>query len=103
MVRIPLLAAATLALTLPFGAPALAQPGAMRAEFATPFEREQRVIVDGMAWNCAGTACTARGDDARPAVACRKLSRKVGPVTRFAAADVQLDAAGLAACNQDHK
>lgn len=103
MTRAPLLAAAAIALSLPFAAPALAQPGAMRAEFATPFEREQPVIVDGIAWTCAGNACTARGDDARPAIACRKLSRKVGPVARFTAANAELDAAGLAACNQDHK
>jgi hypothetical protein len=103
MIRAPLLAAAAIAFSLPVAAPALAQPGAMRAEFAQPFAREQQVIVDGTAWTCADTACSARGDDARPAIACRKLSRKVGPVARFATAQGELDAAGLAACNQDHK
>ena len=103
MIRARVLTAAAIALSLPFAAPALAQPGAMRAEFAQPFAREQQVIVDGMAWTCAGTACSARGDDARPAIACRKLSRKLGPVAHFATAQGELDAAGLAACNQDHK
>lgn len=103
MTRAPLLAAAAVALSLPFGAPALAQPGAMRAEFAAPFERTQQVIVDGTAWSCAGQACTARGDDARPAIACRKLARKLGPVARFVTAQGALDAAGLAACNQDRQ
>lgn len=101
MTRAMLLAAAFAAL-LPLASPALAEPGTLRAEFATPFEREQQVIVDGTVWNCAATACTARGSLARPAVTCRKLSRKVGPVARFDAAGTALDARDLAACNRDH-
>ena len=103
MTRAPVLPAAALALSFAFAGPALAQSGAMRAEFAAPFAREQQLIIDGTVWTCAGSACTARGDDARPAIACRKLSRKVGAVARFATAGGELDAAGLAACNQDHQ
>jgi len=103
MIRpIPLLAAA-LAATMAAAAPAQAQGAAMRAEFAAPFEGASQVIVDGKVWSCAGTACTAPGTDPRPAVACRKLARKLGAVTRFATARAELDAPGLAACNQDRK
>jgi hypothetical protein len=83
--------------------PALAQSPTMRAEFAASQNGNREVIIDGRVWNCSGTACTAQGDDARPAIACRKLARKLGPVTRFATAQSELDAAGLATCNQDHK
>ena len=91
------------ALALAAAAPALAQAPTMRAEFATAQDGNREVIVDGRLWSCSGTACTAQGDDARPAVACRKLARKLGPVTRFATSQSELNAAGLASCNQDHK
>jgi hypothetical protein len=90
-------------IALAISAPALAQAPTMRAEFATVQDANREVIVDGRVWSCSGTACTAPGNDARPAVACRKLARKLGPVTRFATAQGELDAAGLATCNQDHK
>lgn len=83
--------------------PALAQAPTMRAEFAASQDANREVIVDGRLWNCSGNACTAQGEDARPAVACRKLARKLGPVARFATSQSELNAAGLAACNQDHK
>jgi hypothetical protein len=83
--------------------PALAQAPTMRAEFASSQDGNREVIVDGRLWSCSGTACTAQGTDPRPAVACRKLARKLGPVARFATAQGELDTAGLAACNQDHK
>ena len=91
------------ALAVLAASPALAQAPTMRAEFASSQDANREVIVDGRLWNCAGTACTAQGEDARPAIACRKLARKLGPVARFATAQSELDAAGLAACNQDHK
>jgi hypothetical protein len=90
-------------LVLAAATPALAQAPTMRAEFATAQDGNREVIVDGRVWTCSGTACTAQGDDARPAVACRKLARKLGPVIRFATPQTELNAAGLAACNQDHK
>ena len=96
----PLLAAVAVLAT---GVPAAAQPLTLRAEFAAPFERATEVIVDGRLWSCTGTACTSRGDDPRPAIACRKLARKTGPVTRFATPRSELDAAGLATCNQDRQ
>jgi hypothetical protein len=98
MIRL-LVAAAVLAAAVP----AAAQANTLRAEFAVPFERTTQVVVDGRVWSCAGTACTSPRADPRPAVACRKLARKVGPVTRFATPQADLDAAGLATCNQDRK
>ena len=91
------------ALALITAPPAFAQAPTMRAEFASSQDANREVIVDGRLWSCSGTACTAQGDDARPAVACRKLARKLDPVARFATSQSELDADGLAACNQDHK
>jgi hypothetical protein len=102
MTRLPSPSAFILVLAAALSAPALAQAPAMRAELATAQEGDRNVIVDGRQWNCSGTACTTRGEDARPAIACRKLSRKLGPVTRFATSQGELDAEGLAICNQDH-
>lgn len=82
--------------------PALAQAPLMRAEFAITLEGEREVIVDGRLWSCSGNACTTGDEDPRPAVACRKLARKLGPVTRFETSQDTLDAAALASCNQDH-
>ena len=90
-------------LALAAATPALAQAPTMRAELATAQDGNREVIVDGRVWNCSGTACTAAGEDDRPAVACRKLARKLGIVTRFATPQGDLDPAGLATCNQDHK
>ena len=98
MIRLPHLIAG---LALVAASPALAQGAGLRAEFAAPFERASDVVIDGKVWSCTGTACTARGDDPRPAIACRKLARKLGPVTRFATPRSELDAAGLASCNRD--
>ena len=83
------------------GVPVQAQAAGLRAEFAAPFESATEVAIDGRMWSCAGNACTARAGDPRPAVACRKLARKMGTVTRFATAQTELNAAGLATCNQD--
>ena len=95
----PLLAAAAI---LAVATPALAQGAGLRAEFAAPFARSETVIIDGRQWSCSGTSCTSASDDPRPAIACRKLARKVGPVARFASSKAELDAAAIAACNQDH-
>ena len=94
----PLLAAFAF---LAAGVPAQAQAASLRAEFSAPFERATEVIIDGRQWSCAGNACTSRSDDPRPVVVCRKLARKLGPVTRFTTPSGELDAAGLASCNQD--
>ena len=82
---------------------AFAQSPAMRAEFAGSQDGNPEVIIDGRVWSCSGNACTARGADARPAVACRKLARKLGPVARFTTPQAELDATALASCNQDRK
>ena len=102
MTRVTVLLTTALA-ALTTASPALAQSGGLRAEFAAPFERASEVVIDGKLWSCTGTACTARGDDPRPTIVCRKLARKLGPVTRFATSLSELNAAGLATCNQDRK
>jgi hypothetical protein len=91
------------ALAATLSVPAAAQAPTMRAEFTASQDGNKEVIIDGRLWNCSGNACTTRGADARPAIACRKLARKLGPVTRFATPQAELDADGLATCNQDHK
>ena len=101
MLRLPCLIAGFLAAAA--AAPTLAQAPTMRAEFAASQDATKQVVIDGRVWSCGGNACTAPGDDARPAIACRKLARKLGPVIRFATAQSELDAAGLATCNQDQK
>jgi hypothetical protein len=103
MSRLLTLAAAGFAAAIAAGLPAHAQPTAMRAEFTAPFTTHTEVIVDGRIWSCAGMACTTPNNDPRPAIACRKLARKVGPVVRFSAQQGELDTVGLAACNQDRK
>ena len=90
-------------LVLAAATPALAQAPTMRAEIAAAQDGTAEVIIDGRLWTCSGNACTSQGEDARPAIACRKLARKVGVVTRFATSQVELNDAGLATCNQDHK
>lgn len=98
-------ATCTIALVLAaaFAAPAHSQAPTMRAEFTTSQDSNREVVIDGRLWTCSGNACTAPGDDARPAIACRKLARKLGPVARFATPQAELNAAGLATCNQDQK
>ena len=100
MTRTPFAAAALIA-AVAAGVPALAQPTALRAEFAAPFGDPSQVIVDGRMWSCAGSVCTSAADDPRPEIACRKLARKVGPVSRFTTPRGDLDSDGLAACNRD--
>ena len=101
MLRVPCMIAVALALSAV--TPAFSQTQTMRAELTTPQDGNKEVVIDGRLWTCSGNACTSQGEDARPAIACRKLARKVGVVTRFATSQVELNDAGLATCNQDHK
>jgi hypothetical protein len=103
MSRLPRFLAAGMVATLAIGAPVQAQPTAMRAEFAAPFAAHTEIIIDGRMWSCVGNACSSPSSDPRPTVVCRKLARKLGPVTRFATSAAELDEAGLASCNQDRK
>lgn len=85
------------------GVSALAQGPTMRAELATAQDGTREIVLDGRLWTCTGNACIAAGDDPRPAIACRKLARKLGSVIRFETRHGDLDAAGLATCNQDQE
>jgi hypothetical protein len=102
MRRLPSLFALVWVAAAAASGPAFAQAPMMRAELAASHEGEREVIVDGRRWSCSGNTCTASGEDPRPAVACRKLARKLGPVMRFETSQAALDASALASCNQDH-
>ena len=83
-------------------APAFAQtPAATRLTLADAAKAPAgRVIVDGAAWRCEGTSCTASGGTSQPAArACRRVVAKLGPVTAFSYKGEALDAQALATCN----
>ncbi len=87
-------------------APAWAQPAeapvaATRAVLADAAKAPAgRTIIDGAAWRCEGSSCTATGGASQPAArACRRVVARFGAVTEFAWKGEILDAAALAACN----
>ncbi|MCJ7421346.1 CC_3452 family protein [Sphingomicrobium astaxanthinifaciens] len=88
---LPALAAAALA------APAVAAAPLLTAEAVA--EVEPRVLVEGAAFQCAGTTCKTRSAASRPLVLCERLAKEVGPLTRFAVDGRALDAASLERCN----
>ncbi len=105
MIRLSALTTTSLAAFVLVAAPAAAQPAAspvrMRAELAAPLAQPEQVYINGVVWACEGQTCLTGATDPRPAVACRKLARKVGAVARFTGPAAALDTAGLATCNQD--
>ena len=59
-----------------------------------------RTIIDGAAWRCEGTACTANGGANQTATrACRRVVARLGQVSAFTYKGVELSAEELAACN----
>ena len=59
-----------------------------------------RTIIDGAAWRCEGTACTANGGASQTATrACRRVVARFGPVSAFTYKGVALTAEEIAACN----
>jgi hypothetical protein len=59
-----------------------------------------RTIIDGAAWRCEGSTCTASGGTSQPAArACRRVVARLGAVTEFAWKGEELSAEQLAACN----
>ena len=93
---------ALLAAALLFAAtPALANAPATSLTLADAAKAPAgRVIVDGAAWRCEGTSCTASGGTSQPAArACRRVVAKLGPVTAFSYKGEALDAQALATCN----
>ena len=84
-------------------APAFAQPAQSPTRLTlTDASRAPagRTIIDGAAWRCEGTVCTASGGANQPATrACRRVVQRVGAVAAFSWKGVELSGAELAACN----
>lgn len=58
------------------------------------------LIIDGAAWRCEGSACSATGGANQPAPrACRRVVARVGQVTSFSYKGSALTAEQLAICN----
>ncbi len=76
-----------------------AATGAYSVALATPLAEARREIIDGAMWRCEGERCSAPADGARAIAVCGKVSRKFGPVARFATPQGELSAEQLARCN----
>ncbi len=57
------------------------------------------IVTRSTVWKCADGACIAAKAGSRDAIICELLVREVGPVSRFAAAGTDFDAAALEKCN----
>jgi hypothetical protein len=66
---------------------------------AAPVAKPTKMMQGDVLWNCAGAACFAARDTARPAVVCAKLAAKVGQINRFATPKGELAAEDMARCN----
>ena len=84
-----------------FAAPVTAQsPSAgYSATLAAPAPAAKKAVVNGVVWHCEGDTCAAPLDGARPAIACGRMVRAFGTVTRFASPKGELSAEDLARCN----
>ncbi|MBC2661945.1 hypothetical protein H7F50_09245 [Novosphingobium flavum] len=89
---------ATLALPAAL-APAQAAPAGWTATLREPLAQPRHDIVNSVVWTCIGTQCTAPAQDSRPAIVCRKVVQKFGPLTRFTSPAGELEAEALAKCN----
>lgn len=92
-----LLAAAALLVA----APAFAQSAASSAVLTDAGRAPAgRTIIDGAAWRCEGTACTANGGANQTAArACRRVVARFGAVSAFTYKGVALTSEEIAACN----
>ena len=86
------------ALVTPTAAEAQSSTVYYTAELATP-AKEARTIAKGMVWHCEGTRCVAAKNNSRPNIACERLTREVGELTKFTAKGVPFDDEALAKCN----
>lgn len=89
------------AATLFVAAPAFAQSAASSAVLTDAARAPAgRTIIDGAAWRCEGTACTANGGANQTAArACRRVVARFGAVSAFTYKGVALTAEQVAACN----
>ena len=91
-----------LASTLTLASAAAAQPSdgsslALQQPIASP----SRVMLDGIAWRCAGAACVATGEprSQSPLRACQRFAAQLGAVTAFTYSGRTLGTDQLPACN----
>jgi hypothetical protein len=84
---------------------ALAAAPAMAANYsAKPANQTAGRIVDrNTVWACGAGTCTASNSDARPAIVCQVLARKVGRLESFAANGQPFASAELDRCNAGAK
>lgn len=95
--RALLVAAALFAVAAPVSAQTPSSSAVLISAASAP---AGRVIVDGAAWRCEGTACTATGGANQPiARACRRVVARLGAVSSFTYKGVALSAEQIAACN----
>jgi hypothetical protein len=80
-------------------APLAAQSASYRATLATPAQPAKKAVAGGLLWRCEGDSCVAPIDGSRPVIACAKMVREFGAVTRFAHPKGELGAEDLARCN----
>ena len=78
---------------------AMAAPTGWSATLRDALPQPRHEIVNSVVWSCNGTQCTAPAQDSRPAIVCRKVVQKFGPLTRFTSPAGELDADALAKCN----
>ena len=76
-----------------------AAAGLYSASLATPLPGAKREIIDGAIWRCESDRCSAPADGGRALPVCGKVSRKFGPVARFASPQGELNTEQLARCN----
>lgn len=95
------------ALTLLGGAtsPAAARPRDFSADavLKTAASGPTQIVLDGRTWRCEGLLCKGFASGApasQPALQeCRRVMRKVGPLTAYRSGSRTLDAAALESCN----
>jgi hypothetical protein len=90
-----------IAAALLVAAPAVAQAPVSSAVLADAAKAPAgRTIIDGAAWRCEGSTCTATGGANQPAPrACRRVAARFGAVTAFTYKGTALSAEQIAACN----
>lgn len=82
--------------------PALAATPAQKhytAALAAPLAAPQKVILDGVVWNCAGQTCVAAPTGSRDVTVCGRLADRIGTVASFTGPRGTLAEADLARCN----
>ena len=96
---IPLAIFAHLAAISVSAAPAFAASGGNVATLAQPLAAPKQQILGDVLWKCAGDRCTAANSGGRPVLACQRVVKEFGEVSRFASGAKEFSADDLAKCN----